>query len=364
MALSLHNLDGLLEHWAEVLHAFRAPFQSMSSAQTDALRRFSVAKFPSGSQSSSTITHQFQYVSTAQTDVDFDTAFVTLPIGDAGSKAVYWIHPDQIVEITVLLLQYLKLLSSRNHSSDATPSPSDKASRKSSVSLTRHDSMPSMEPEVDTGLYILDDEQDFARKQSSSIITELQHPATISKAPVGRIRWTSKSEAVVVLKPVQKGASEAPCGYTACRFKRKHLGNFLEVQKPLRKLSSAFIEEGEGLEAVQRSTESVAQARSWLETNNNVKPLSVVASKRTRFLGLANDETRGQWAVLDQNICLSRGGLSQMSESEWGTSCRQYGSKFPYAVLQIRQEGPLQMDLIDLLDRTYLVRSINYHSGD
>lgn len=357
MVLSSHNLESLLEHWAEVLHAFRAPFQSISSSQNDALRKFAIARLPSGSQASSTITRHFQYVSTTQTEVDFDTAFVTLPIGDAGSKAVYWIHPDQIVEITVLLLQYLRLHSSRDQPSESVTPQNDKTSRKSSTSLARHDSMSTMEPDIDTGLYVLDDEQDFARKQSGSIITEIQHPATNSKAPVGRIRWTSKSEAVVVLKPLQKDASDTPCGYTACRMKRKHLGHFLDVQKPLRRLSSAFIEESDSLGAIQRSTESVSQARLWLESHDNVKPLAIVGSKRTRFLGLANDESRGQWAVLDQNIYLSRSGPSQMSEKEWGTSCRQSGSKFPYAVLQIRQEGPLQMDLIDLLDRTYLVSS-------
>ncbi|KAF2100937.1 hypothetical protein NA57DRAFT_55009 [Rhizodiscina lignyota] len=361
LVLSRHNLDALLDHWAEVLHAFRAPFEALT-AKNNPLRRFSSVRPPGGRDASSTIIQQLQYASSNQSEVDFDTAFVTLPIGDAGQKAVYWIHPDQVVEITVLLLQYLRLLSPKGGPSGSSAPQSARGSRKSSVSkgtLSRHDSISSPDAEIDAGLCIIDDIDDFAQKQSSSTYNEIQHPASGSKAPVGRFRWTSKSDAVFVLKSVQQGAVDLPCGYRATRLKRKYLDDYLDTRQPFTKTRRASIPADDGnLEARQSSPEALNQARTWLEKNERVKPLATVASKRTRFTGLMNEHSHGQWAVLDQNIYMAPAAPAQLCGNEWTVHCRNEGTHFPYAVLQVRQEGVLAMDLIDLLDRNYLTERV------
>lgn len=354
LVMSRHNLDTLLDHWAEVLHTFRAPFAAIT-ARNNPLRRFSRVKPPGDRDASGTISQQLQYASDSQSEVDFDTAFVTLPIGDAGTKAIYWIHPDQVVEITVLVLQYLRMLESSGSSPPQSAIPS-RASSLSRGSLSRHDSIAQLDAEIDTGLCIVDDLDDYAQKQSSSTYNEVQHPASGSKAPIGRFRWTSNSDVLLVLKSMQQDALRTPCGYEASRLKRKYLEDYLNTNKSFKvRRKSDPVDEG-GLEAKQRSAESVGRTRTWLERNEKVKPLAAVGSKRTRFLGLGNNQSQGQWAVLDQNIYTARPALAHLSGSDWAYHCRNDSTRFPYAVLQVRQEGVLAMDLIDLLDRSYLVR--------
>lgn len=359
LSLSRHNPDSLLANWAEVLQAFRTPFEALYGRRGSLQSLSAVAKPPGAAQSSASITSHFRYATASQSEVDFDSAFATLPIGDTGSKAVYLVHPEQTVEVQVLLLQYLRLLAQQESPSTPADSQSAGPSRRSSLSLVHNGALPQQELDIDSGLCILDDDRDYARKQSSNVITEIQHPATHSKAPAGRIRWALSSDAVIVLKSAQQDLPDTPCGYNAAKVKRTRLDSFLQASQPLRSPSHASSGPADALEAAQRSAETVSRCRAWLEKHHNVAPLAFVGSKRTRFLGLDNDELRGQWAVLDQNVYLSKGDPAHLSQKDWISRFHQHGTRFPYAVLEVRQEGPLAVDLIDVLDRTYLVRPVS-----
>lgn len=366
--LSRHNLDSLLDHWAEVLHSFRTVYETVQAKRQPFRRQprsmsFSGDNPALDSQASSTVLQHMHTASTSLSDVDFDTSFTTLPIGDAGTKATYWIHPDQVVEVTVMLMQYLRSRT-ENHRPSTVGNPND-PSRRSSLSRTPlsrqgsiSNSMFQPDLELDTGLLVLDDIDEFAQRQSVSTLSKIQHSGSESKAPDVRVRWTSNSEAVVVLKQLQDQDLDSSCGYQAARVKRKHLNSFLTPEDTFSsRRSSATLDEEDYVATQQRRPEIVRASRDWLQKHNNVKPLATICSRRTRFQGLTNDLSRGQWATLDQNIYTSQALLREIGENDWPSFHRHSGIRFPYVVLQVRQEGPLAVDLIDLLDRSYLVCS-------
>lgn len=339
LPLSRHNLDGLLDHWAEVLHSFRSVYEAVRMKK-DPYQRFSRGMslshghYTLDSEASSAVLQHMHNTSMSSSDVDFDTSFTTLPIGDAGTKAVYWIHEEQVVEVTVMLLQYFGLRS--ESARPATTGDSAYHSRRSSqsrTSLSRHGSiqqnMSMLDLELDTGLLILDDVDEFAQKQSSSTIAEIQHSGSGSKAPTGRVRWTANSEAVVVLKALQSEVADSSCGYQAARIKRKRIGEFLSPEHAFSsRRSSTSLDEEDYLAAQQRRPEIVKASRDWIMKHDSVKPLAAVCSKRTRFQGLTNDFSRGQWAVLDQNIYTSPAAPRDIGENDWPSFCRQAGTRF------------------------------------
>ena len=55
----------------------------------------------------STVEH-LQEAATQKSSLKFDAALLSVPLGDVGGRATYWVHPDNISEAEVLLLRHMK----------------------------------------------------------------------------------------------------------------------------------------------------------------------------------------------------------------------------------------------------------------
>ena len=100
--------------------------------------------------------------------------------------------------------------------------------------------------------------------------------------------------------------------------------------------------------------------RKWFTGHKEVQPLVQLRLRRTRFVGLKNDSSKGLWATLDKDI-LTRSCSSKLLISENGLhmSNTKPSEMFPHAILEIRTEGSLDTDVIAALDASYLVRLFN-----
>lgn len=324
------DLGFLLDQYIDVLSAVRAPLDNVgvSSSHADLHQPSSVAKLSKAVEEGS--------------ELDFDVALTSIPLGSHSSRATYWIHPDHIVEVEVLLLQYMRLHTSPNAKS-ATPNDSPLATpirRKSSATVDKYFSN-----EDEVGFIVVDNPKSFALKQNSSTISSIEEtPGTHPLKAAGNAMWTASGEAAVIVGVDAEDRKIA-------RLKRKHLCTFLDSPE----YSQNHVEPVSPGVKWQDSKDDVAGARSWLTEHADVKPIAGVCSKRTRFVGLHNGFSGGTWASLDRDIFMKDTLYQYAGSSESLIKAREECSTFPHAVLQIRREGNQLAGLIHILDHSHLV---------
>lgn len=361
---SFTNLDigPLLEYYSDVLEAVRAPFQAATrTAQyKNGNAEPTSAKAGPGSgtrrESSTTITIQIQTAVAEGTDLDFDVAFGTLPLGHSGNRALYWVHMDNLVELQVLLLQHMRLFMSQRRKS---LSPADTPSRTPSHRLSRQgsDSNTQTDGEPDAGTLILDDLERFAQRQSSSAISDGEDNTGTSMTKAAcTARWTQADAlAAVTISPDQ--ATPELRETQPAKLKRKHLAAFLDLGRPfnVRQPSDQSPTGDDNDPPTPTGGTSVESARRWLVAHPQVEPLVEVGANRSRFIGLVNSSSNGAWATLDRNISMERSSRAKVKRTNT-THTTDSVLGFPYAVLQIRREGDNAPQLIKLLDSSHLVR--------
>ncbi|KAF2840559.1 hypothetical protein M501DRAFT_930468 [Patellaria atrata CBS 101060] len=338
---SFTNLDlgDTLDQWTDLLHTVRAAFKTTVYAVVD--------------DSSSTIASDLASVVEGGSDIDFDIALATTPLGSSGNKAIYWIHEDNVLELHVLLLQFMRLLVIKNGSNSTSPS--------SSRALTRTNSVISMDKEFDSGELILDDLEKFVQRQSGNTISGLETtPGVLPVQASGIARWTANGEALVTVGSMLNSTPIRREQERRARSKRKHLPNCLDLQQPFlsrtpSERSSSGGDTGKNEDMEKKSMEEV---REWLSSHSSVTALAGICSSRARFVGLGNNKTHGIWAVLDKDIVMKRHILSDLRKNEWTVAVRQDAVRFPHAVLEVRKEGPLQLELIKALDQSHLTERV------
>jgi hypothetical protein len=115
-------------------------------------------------------------------------------LGSKGNKATYWIHPDHIVELQVLLLQHMRLYISnarRNASAKGTP-------RRPHSLVTNVD--PYLGNEDSVGLVVLDHAETFAVKQNSGTIGSTEEAqGNIAIKAAGQVRCCASGKAAVIV---------------------------------------------------------------------------------------------------------------------------------------------------------------------
>lgn len=388
-SFSRKDFEPLLTQWTEVLAAVRAPFAAGATGTTEPTARTErrVAQLPGsntaqaapahravrsqgeaskGGSRSITSAAQLHAISESGSDVDFDTALAVLPLGRAAGKAAYWVHPDNLVELHVLLLQYMSIRKTGSSSKPASDTSSSKSSRKGSTNGRGHGIIGTSEDEA--FLIICDDLRSFTERRSSVTVNESENaPGATSEAAAASIRYTSKSEAVVVVGTSSDAISRKRAHGTRqsvqrVKLKRKHLPLLFVPGKPSSD-GSGKPASGSDIDDVEDNspdpTHGFERVCKWLSHHADVKPLVSLQSRRARFVGLRNNETIGVWATLDHNISMKMATLDQMKNLDTSgdllDALKEDAGEFPHAILELRWEGDASASLARALDESHLV---------
>ena len=365
-SFSKTDFEPLLAQLTEVLASVRAPFIGGINWQSDPTEPKKKGiqpqqqlphKSPSDTAYQAASQHVNKDISSAAdlqtawedgSNLEIDTALATTPFGQRAAKAAYWIHPDNIVQIHVLLLQYTRLQRS-NETSSPPKSPSSPQG-----SMNGNQAKVSPRTDEELGIIICDDLQRFAQRQSSETISDSESRAGFaSEKAAASIRYSQNGDAVVVVGAATKDAG-TPAGSTAklstrsAKIKRKAIKRFF---------STFDGDQGAIFEDGSKDSERISE---WLAGHKEVQPLVQVRLRRTRFVGLKNNAANGLWATLDKNISM-RSCPPELLASDKGFTMIDDGGKndseiFPHAVLEIRTEGLVDTDVIATLDASYLVR--------
>ena len=300
-------------------------------------------------ESSAAIAQRITDVISSGSDVDFDSVLASTPLGNHGARAVYWIHPEQLVELQVLLLQHTRLSVPRNTPSVSSSGPnSPTITRRSSSS--RRDS--STEPISDTGVIILDNVDEFAQVQSSTPLSDSEDSYGRLQ-PAATIRWNLTDDVAISIRDDLKG-SEGGKTKPPAKIRSKYLGAFLDVDNEYTPWRVPGTETPEPTTTAGDS-QKVDDARNWLASHRQVHPLVGLLSKRTRFINLPTGRGSGQWCALDSDIFMRKLSAGDFAGKAWPFAVHRDTIPFPYAVLEVRQEGKYSTDLIQILDESHLV---------
>ena len=332
------DLGILLDKYIDVLDVLRAIFDASGASSS-----------PPAARVSSPSSKIAQAVNDGS-EVDFDLALSITPLGSRGSKATYWIPPDQVVEVEVLLLRHMRLRHGPNVS---TPNGSRTATPKRSFSSLNVDKCLSNSDA--TGFLVLDQPELFAIKQNASTIGSSEETAgTMQAKAAGNARWSSSGDATVIVGLEANKQSLRPA-----KLKRKHMAAFLDTDSPFDSQQDYGLHEEDDNKSNPPSNVNITSTRQWLAEHKHVKPIAGVCSKRTRFVSLQNSSAGGMWATLDSDICMKDSLHLDLSGEEWLDEARSNSKRFPHAVLEVRREGNHSSTLIQTLDRSHLVRHRN-----
>ncbi|KIW05147.1 uncharacterized protein PV09_03698 [Verruconis gallopava] len=351
------SMSETFDRWTDLLQAIRTangsgalpgltPLQTSKDRPSSQDTRGRVAL-----RSSASVVRQLEEAINTVSDVNFDTAFSEVTIGDKGARAIYWIHPEQLIELQVLLLQHFRLYLTKQTIESASPfSQSPILSRRSSVS-TRQEGV--MERENDCGVIYVDNADDYGVRQSRSTVSESEDSLTCAAAAA---RWTSSLDDATIAFRAQ-GPSPHP---GIARIRRKHLGAFLDANRDFKPWKTVGNAASMDLTTPTSTLQSMSldEARNVLERNKRLEPLVAILCKRTRFLGLSNSSFAGQWATLDTQICYEKMSKDVLTGKDWTSNLMRNCREFPFAILRIRQEGKVAKDVIDLLDKSHLTERI------
>ena len=360
------DFEPLLAQWTEVLAAVRAPFsdganwqpaprhsegassQSEASVQKKALNSSAhQANEPFAANSNSI--SELHSTWDEGSNIDIDTALAIIPLGRGATKAIYWVHPDNIVQLHVLLLQYTRL----HKSNDSISSPDSPSSSRSSprVSFSNSSRKPTPRTDDEVGVIVCDDLQRFAKRRSSETISASEDIAgTAAEKAAASIRYAQSGEAVVVVDTSFEQSGQSPNS------------NERDSQRKVKlkcKAVRQFFETSNGNQSAKDSTKNSERVSQWLSEHREVQPLVQLQSRRTRFTGLRNNNTGGIWATLDKDVSMRTCSSESLANGNSLSAINEGGKNgsdfFPYAILEVRLEGDADTDLVAALDSSHLV---------
>lgn len=382
------DFGSLLTQWAEVLAAVRAPFnagphwQPRSAEKTESIlraeepntRNMSRAKPVQGDilqgplqkgQHTASNTKDIHSMCENLSNLDFDTAFTVIPVGHTACKAVYWIHPDNLIQVHVMLLQHTRLYRTNS----TAPSPPNTSSPRSSRSgsINSYWSALTSRADEETGVIICDDLQRFCKCQSSATISDSENlRGNILEKAAASIRYCFTGEAIAVMgkssHPTDRFVGERS-GFVRAKLKRKAVSHLFSEDpiQPSKRRHSYQSGISNGIADRKSDTgQDIEMIRKWFCDHKDIQPLVQLHMKRTRFVGLRNSETGGVWATVDKNIAMRRCSKEALTSGDDFLTFEEEGKagfeNFPYALMEIRCEGQAATDLIVSLDESHLVR--------
>lgn len=380
-SFSRRDFGPLLTQWTEVLAAVRAPFSagvqwrtgsidSQDSPQPRLDRRNMVRsntdvdarKAVNGTDDVQISAAHIHSTCETGSSIDVDTALAILPLGRRAGKASYWIHPDNLVEIHILLLQFTRVWKSIGSAALTGASSSSRSSRNSSINSRGAGAGSRSEDEI--GVIICDDLQSFAKRRSAATISDSENiPGHAAEKAAASIRYAAKGDAVVVVGTSPDEWRDASAagprpGVQKARFKKKALRDLFDVDtdSSLARIRSGSSRWTGGTEADQ--VQRMDAVRTWIANHQEVQPLVQILLKRSRFVGLGNSESGGVWATLDKDVSMRQCSSKTLDVDQdlliFGERSSD-SDKFPHAILEIRYEGEDTTKLVTALDESHLV---------
>ncbi|KAL6715024.1 hypothetical protein ACLMJK_007285 [Lecanora helva] len=365
ISFSKRNFQSLLAQWTEVLVSVRAPFDEVTrdglpqaknkSPKPDSSNwKISQPKAMLNSTQPSHPASQLHAMCEYGSGVDVDTALATTPMGLEASRAVYWIHSDNLVQIHVLLLQYTRLQRSSKPNTPLGTPPNPRSSPRGSLGAKSNETCNRKDEEV--GTIILDDLQQFAKRQNSETVCDSEdRPGTVSEKAAASIRYSSNDEAVVVAagttsddKSYHSRSEKEPVTQLA-RMDREAATMLFKARQAHQRDSNAGSKESE-------------QVRDWLANSQHFQPLVQLQARRTRFVGLLNGKNSGIWVTLDRDIVMRSISRNVLVDGKWFShidgNAETSSNTFPHAVLEVRIEGSKDNDLIAHLNASHLLPAL------
>ena len=265
-----------------------------------------------------------------------DAALLSLPLGHAAGRAVYWIHPDNIIAAKVLLLRYMR------QQDPGTPTSNEPASR---VHCALHDNA-----------------QRFVNEQGATTVGQIEEAqgSVASQIALNIIR-NGESEAVVVasdLTPVHSTKASRHC--QIIRIKQADL---TKCPTPSGDRTSTN-DRKQPMQAQKSSNQkAVTLVSDFLTQHRDVKPLAEIHSSRTRLIGATNSTEVGTWALLDQEITMTTVSLENRRRNSNDAAADNFtegpsGKAFPHAVLSIRWEFSRTPEVVRAFDSTHLAERV------
>lgn len=344
---SVLNLDFifLLDHLAGVNSTLAALSESGGNAGEQSLRhhaRGSAAPPPKPKSIASRLHDEFLH----SAPLDFDAAFTAIPLGMAGGRASYWIHKDNLEEVTVLLRRYMK-----GRKGSTPPS----LSRRTSITFSpaaRRDSAHSGMSEARTHISMFDNLQRFIKAHGAVTVGQAEDlVASVASKLAMSILWTSEAGAVIITSDLSPSAAPTQRHMDIAHMKAKNLVRLFEPQpRPPSRFSTGSNHEPSASDA------SLQIHRDWLAQNRDIKPLAEVQCTRSRFAGLNNTNDVGTWALMDMDITMSSIDQSTIGNEYSGGDGNV--QSFPHTVLEVRWEFSRTPEIVRALDSTHLVERI------
>lgn len=333
------DLKPFLDRYEELLHTVRSLYQQ-SQTRTESQVKTPSRAWPDRSTPPSSRLALVNPILDSGKRVDFDHLLATLKFGDDGKNAVFWVHPENVVELQVLLSQYTRSFNA----SCRQPSASSTASGQSSPNLSQSTSM-----HTDTFDIVADEPKRFLAQLGSETVSsvEVRPDKTLQKAAL-HARGTTKDD-VAMLAWKQDGNQQTPL-VESCPMKRKFVDAMVD-RKGRMPAQKAAIQHTSFESPASTSAESVERLQKWLQSHRDVHPITTILSQRARFFNGASNASGVLLAALDQNIHFQPGAAPGPDSSN--------SAKFPHAVLRVRQEGSQIVDLIQILNKSHLVCGIS-----
>jgi hypothetical protein len=278
--------------------------------------------------------------------LEFDATFSALPLGLAGGRATYWVHQDNLEEVTVLLRRYMK---DRKNSNPAFVSRTNSFT---SLPTVRRGSTQSDMLKDRTHMSMLDNLRRFLQAQGAVTVGQAEDLAgSVSSMLAMSILWSSEPEAIVVTSDLSPSAAPNQRSMDIAHLKSRDLVNLFESEG--RHLSRS----SQGSNSKPAASDlSLKVHRDWLAKNRDIKPLAEVQCTRSRFAGLNNTSEVGTWALMDMDIIMSPPGRSTIGDTSSANSAAT--QSFPHTVLEVRWEFSRTPEIVRALDSTYLVERI------
>lgn len=328
-----YDLGPLLDDYSDTLHKIRQLYEAR--LQQSVAQRQGKDATSSGTGSSAVSKLQSSINSGSRTD--FDTAMAAIPLSGSGTFASYFVHPENLVELQVFMLQYMRYLHTRSRTNSiATPvSPSP---RRESAGGT---------PTAQRDFYTLaaDSSERFMKEQSAVTVDQREHHAGATPQCTRICAfWNNEDEATIAAR---FGAS----GTRISSLKRKHVDAFFDKSKP-------FLPRRGSAQSTGGDEDTLNTMRDELVKDEKLQPLYFMSSSRSRLVETNPRPDGTCMATLDTNISL---------EARSGAPDASAKYDFPFAVLQVREEGTSGSDFLKALDSSHLVErvrgfSMEYHA--
>lgn len=288
---------------------------------------------------------QLSHVIQDGTQVDFDGLLATLPISADGKNASYWVHPDNLIELQILLLQYTRsFVPGRKQSACSSGIDSAQTESPASPSDTESNFQP------DTFNVIIDDSARYLAQQNSQTSEESESRVGSSlQDALLHARATKARNARLTTGPLPRSyRSDLRKHISIKRNKLQHLCN-RDTPFDARNAAPRSVS---FVDSHPSPSKAIEDCRNWLVTHSKVNPLATISSKRSRLVSLHAGPSGLLLASLDTSINI-RQGLSMEIDSGDGIN-----SSFPYAVLRVRCEGRQPNDLFAILDESHLAERV------